>query len=722
MELILEPEATPTQDTGWRVGDVIKLELKIKNTGTASVATGTFNGVEAYVDMDLTKVKPVKAADFTDIGANGVLWDPNDLTNKPGFVALDGVFAKEGTGTGNGYIYENKYVEGGGVGRIDLEIGSIFGGSAWTVQYGTTATIGSFFVRVVSNPVSDTTYVVTLRDSNAAAPTSQEPYKGRDRNSTVADASSIEAAGANILGAARDAELAVKNTTVSLRLVPRLVEAALTSPYGPTDGTINDRRVGDIIPVDLVLTARTNVRYMNAISATATFNTSHFAIVQGATNRAEVTTTAPVKLDVSTFLLGASAAAGSSGVNVYTAADGTVALRVSGTSLGERATGGRGVYSSGSYLKATDEKVVGRFYVRPKYNGAATQTDYDQITLAAGPQLGVLRSGSWALDYQSTVKILNGSGNDGTDAQGYRVAVEKTTVDLKLEPRPMAGRTAYRVGDTVPVDVVLTAKTLVRNADALDLGVSLPVPNSSGVGGFVVVQGETGSGSKLAEVTGSGVSQTAHPLKVASGTYVFCEATCPASPAVSAAQTFAITGTTEKTASIDVKVTGKPMSLAASTDIVLGTFFVRPNYNSSYADITIKDTPASGIRVGTDALIDDYNIEVTKTDPSKLPGSAGGGNTRIAVTTTTATLSLVPTLPNSPTPLRIGDRIPVAVKILPTDARYIGHLKADIAIPAGDYAVVGFQSGATYTELTSAVVDAGASTFRTSTFGTTTAT
>ena len=52
MELILQPEATPTQDTGWRVGDVIKLELKIKNTGTASVATGTFNGVEAYVDMD----------------------------------------------------------------------------------------------------------------------------------------------------------------------------------------------------------------------------------------------------------------------------------------------------------------------------------------------------------------------------------------------------------------------------------------------------------------------------------------------------------------------------------------------------------------------------------------------------------------------------------------------------------------------------------------------
>ena len=92
------------------------------------------------------------------------------------------------------------------------------------------------------------------------------------------------------------------------------------------------------------------------------------------------------------------------------------------------------------------------------------------------------------------------------------------------------------------------------------------------------------------------------------------------------------------------------------------------------------------------------------------------------MTTTTATLSLFPTLPNSPTSLRIGDRIPVAVKILPTDARYIGHLRADIAIPAGDYAVVGFQSGATYTELTSAVVDAGASTFRTSTFGTTTAT
>ena len=174
------------------------------------------------------------------------------------------------------------------------------------------------------------------------------------------------------------------------------------------------------------------------------------------------------------------------------------------------------------------------------------------------------------------------------------------------------------------------------------------------------------------------------------------------------------------TASIDVKVTGRPISLATDTFKVLGTFFVRPNYNSGNADITIKASPASGIRAGTDALVDDYNIEVTKADASQSPVTTGeGGATRIAVTTTTATLSLVPTLP---TKLRIGDRIPVAVKILPTDARYIGHLKADIAIPAGDYAVVGFQSGATYTELTSAVVDAGASTFRTSTFGNTTAT
>ncbi|MBU6289849.1 MAG: hypothetical protein KGS10_16965, partial [Chloroflexi bacterium] len=413
MELALVPEATPTGDTGWRVGDVIKVDLVVKNVGTATDGTqpGTFNGIETYIDLDLDKLELVQYADFSTVTTD-VTWDASNQNSGGGFLQLQGDFGLDTNATGGArsFVFDNKYTKvtsPSNLGLLNLEIGSAAGEQPWTVAQGNTATVTFFFVRIKANPATDSeNYGLVLRDSNQA---SYGANDARNRNSIIANAASIGTTYPNILKAATDASLTVKQTVVSLQLVPRLVEAAVTSPYGPSSNAINDRRVGDIIPVDLVLTARTNVRYMDAIAAMATFKTSDFAIVQGATNRTEVvpSTGSPVFLDEATFLLGSNAGKGAYGANIYSVSSGTgtVEMRVSGASLGKRNVGDRGVYGSGLFLTQNSAKVVGRFYVRPKYNGAPTATGFDQITLAAGPQLGVLRSGSWALDYQSTVKI-----------------------------------------------------------------------------------------------------------------------------------------------------------------------------------------------------------------------------------------------------------------------------------------------------------------------------
>jgi hypothetical protein len=58
--MILVPEATPQGDTGWRVGDLIKVEIRVKNHSATS--SFSFNGLSAHVDFVLSELQLVNAS------------------------------------------------------------------------------------------------------------------------------------------------------------------------------------------------------------------------------------------------------------------------------------------------------------------------------------------------------------------------------------------------------------------------------------------------------------------------------------------------------------------------------------------------------------------------------------------------------------------------------------------------------------------------------------
>ncbi|NDF09905.1 MAG: hypothetical protein EB058_14600, partial [Proteobacteria bacterium] len=101
----------------------------------------------------------------------------------------------------------------------------------------------------------------------------------------------------------------------------------------------------------------------------------------------------------------------------------------------------------------------------------------------------------------------------------------------------------------------------------------------------------------------------------------------------------------------------------------VATIYLRPRYNTASQNVTIVNGAIIGIRAGQNMENMGFQLDVTATTATSP----------VNVTTTTVNLTMVPTLPS---PIRVGDAIPVALKIAPTDARYVNHIETTITFDA----------------------------------------
>ncbi|NBY46184.1 MAG: hypothetical protein EBQ56_00105, partial [Proteobacteria bacterium] len=355
----------------------------------------------------------------------------------------------------------------------------------------------------------------------------------------------------------------------------------------------SDRRVGDIIPVDLKLTATTIVRNATSLNAVITFPSADFVLVTSATDAAPVSATTGVGAVINStgFAFGTGALASAPGAaNTFRVASSlpTITLKIDGAALA---------------LAANDVKTVGRFYVRPKYNGD-TSSATKNLTIAANPSLGIRASDGGSLGFTTTV----------TGAGDFRVAVAKTTVTLSLKVADPAESTRkHRTGDTIQVELQVAASDIARNATSLDATITVPSAD------YVLVNAPTPSK----------VVATAPVVKTTNGV-AFGNAFTSKGGSSADETNNSLSGDT-----ITLKIDGTALNLD-QTPVTIGTFYVRPKYNGDTSgapkNLTIGASPMIGIRAS------DTNAGYTVGDLGFTfeAGVNGDGSTaRVAVDPTT---------------------------------------------------------------------------------------
>ena len=341
-------DIVPGAETNYRVGDVVKVEIRVINHATS---TFSFNGVSAHVDFDTTEVRLVKA-DAVPVPVSTPVGGSQNVNG--------GIVSPAASITG--YVFKNYYSKSGATGQIDFEAGASGTGgqtptafAAVQVPTGSTGTlIGTFHVRVLENPVADVTYTLSLRASNASAGGSGDSA----RNSVVtgADPANAQASfpgnvGYNVMAMTTDAVVQVVETRVAFSLV------AATPTFGIA------RRVGDVVPVQIKLNPVTRANYIDTVRTKITFDTREFNLVTGpATDDAgkQPVSMNPVKFTAGDAFVMATTNAGGVATNTYTldatSNTGTIELNITGTRQQLAAS------TSGT----TDHAVIiGTFYVRP---------------------------------------------------------------------------------------------------------------------------------------------------------------------------------------------------------------------------------------------------------------------------------------------------------------------------------------------------------------------
>jgi|GEM_PF-4937750 len=676
-ELILATPAVPSGDEGWRVGDVVELTLSIVNHGANSVDV---SGVDAFIDFVLSELELVTgsyastATPVTPVTPRAYECDPDPTADPPvscndeAIVRTGGIFASANSDD----VRENYYYNAA-VGRLNFSAGLQ---TPATITTSTPAVVGTLKFRVKSNPSSavtasaaDTTYPITLRNRNQAT-------SGASgwRNSAIVGVGAIGDAAMNIMGRAKDLHLPVERTEIALSLVPTVVA-------GKTD-----IRVGDVVPVDLKLKATTIIRNMTSLDASVSFDFAKFVLVDstGAVIAPDSTT--------ATTLNGTGFAFGDSGTTAIT--DGnlhaqttsgtttsTITLKINGTALS----------------KAKDnESTVVRFYVRPKDNGATTDTN-NPLTLGANPTIGI-RATDDSLGFQSYV--TTGATSPATGAKDYPVPVKHTKITLALVVATPADATrGHRTGDTIKVDMTATATDLARNVTSLRTTISVPKLD------FVLVDGEASKAFAIAPVLKATPESAFGSTSAGHATFDLT------------------TDSTEEPGLITVAIDGTAINLPDTTAKVIGSFYVRPRYNGTSSDPVSRD-----VKIGATATIGIVQPDTTNGYTANGLGfqvEVGGTDATgaVSVKRTVVGLKLIPTPPD---PLRIGDEIPVDIMVVPTDASYVNHLHTESTVTGADFQVVatGGFTGLTTNVVTSAQAfkGTGDETITTNTYGSNTIT
>ncbi|NBR77153.1 MAG: hypothetical protein EBT73_07525, partial [Actinobacteria bacterium] len=319
-----------------------------------------FNGLSAHVDFVLSELQLVDEYKAPVATSTPV----NSSTNVDGAI----IDLNNGLPSTGRQVLKNYYSEVGSTGKIDFEAGVTDILNAVTVQATSgNVLIGSFYVRVKTNPGSDGTYTLTLRAQNAETDVSATDGA---RNSVIGDGSSVGTAGKNIMGKATSAVLTVKKTTVNLSL-------AVGTPVARTV-----TRTGDTIPVALQLSNSTGmfVRNATSIDAAVSFDTTKFTLVKAnetgddskvsVSEGADNATVADITSAPADAL--ASATAQTAGRQYTVSANtGTVTLKLDSATA---------IAFSGTAATQT----VGTIYLRPRYNTAS-----QNVTIVSGSIIGI---------------------------------------------------------------------------------------------------------------------------------------------------------------------------------------------------------------------------------------------------------------------------------------------------------------------------------------------
>ena len=248
----------------YRIGDIVQFDISL-----ATIRAVDINAIQAYLDFPVAELLLVTG--------------PTNLTPRPvsstvltddGIVAVaSGAFGLSAT------VLKNSYTQTGTapniVGQINFDAGTALPSSGPTTNIslvpGTDTVIGSVFLRIRNNPVDPSTasHTISLKDSAASG--------GRYGIVSLVNGATT---GTNILGPVSGTTVAVAQTIANVTAIPAT----------PVVGTV--RRIGDVVPVALVINPTTTVRNANRARVTATFNAADFMLVSGPTGSPPTAVTA----------------------------------------------------------------------------------------------------------------------------------------------------------------------------------------------------------------------------------------------------------------------------------------------------------------------------------------------------------------------------------------------------------------------------------------------
>ena len=467
----------PISGDGWRVGDVINLQLKIENKeNVAKKVIALSAGMDFNPDeLGLVAATSPYAPVPTTTSGVGTIFD---RTSAPDVLKNASTTAQGVTNSSTAYINKNKFkLEPGDstpgndkngtdnnnpltyqkTGKIDLDFeilgaaNAISLGAADSTNPSPSVIIGEISVRVQKNPSSNGTYTIKLRGPREAI---NDDYGDMYRNSVVLDGTNSEVIGRSILGKVVNADLSVKRTEVTVSLA---VATPSLSPEG------RGHRVGDTIAVDVVAEATgTGSIARNATSMDLVINvdSSKFVLVDGSGSDVKALATPPVVKPATTnpaFGQFTSKKAGNSTTceannstnNAYGGASGVLANKI--TLNLDGADGAALDLRPGT---DTVKRVVGRFWVRPNYNGTADQTE--RITIET-PIIGIRE---YDANCAATTRFQVATAKNIASPAGD-IVVKPTTVNVKLAPDfTTQQRDVIRVGDLIKV------KYLIDTTDA----------------------------------------------------------------------------------------------------------------------------------------------------------------------------------------------------------------------------------------------------------------
>ena len=551
MSLVATNRSAPT--TTFRVGDVAEVQVRL-----VTAATVTFNAVQVALEFDAADLRPVDGP----VSRATLPVTADGSTDSRVVQVGSGTFGQDATILRDAFTISGTGATSGRV-RLDAGVGLPTTGAPSPVELvpGTPLTIGTTFLRVMRNPDADGGLALTLRDSSGDG----------NRYGLVAIVEADDA-GFNVLGPVKGTTLAVARTTTGARLAI------------PTPASGSVRRVGDLVPVSVVLDTATPLRNARTVRATIGYDPTRLGLVTSSTgNSPPFAATGTFAPDLGGSALGAGATA--SATNTFAiegVATGTVKLTIDGAAL-DLAAGTPGAMVATLHFRALDRgdlslslDAVEVGELEPGTAGTGLATSPVGYAIHVDPVAGVSVPGvRGSVGVAVTVAGSPLAGPDGLPVPLSLGGVPTGTFTvtdgryLDLEVTALAGGEDARRIDHAAIDVPLPAG-LSLPADTASSSFSVLGPGMVADGAMAVATSESGGVTML----------SVRVARAASGTF---DAPAPLARVRLAVASGTFTSTTGTVV----------LAIAQSTSLThSGTRYVNNLHDSSTADGPLDALPA----------------------------------------------------------------------------------------------------------------------------------